>query len=309
MNWIEQNKVDYKQLFDDLTLKQTYPHSTLYVVATPIGNLADISIRSLYVLSICDRIAAEDTRHSIHLLQQYGLSKPIFSAHKHNENEAAENIIKYLQAGNRVGLVSDAGTPGIADPGSKIVELVRQAGFKIMPLPGASAMIAGLSVAGTWAYPFTFNGFLPSRTQTRQEKLAQLSLHNEAQIFYEAPHRIQAMLKDCCHFFGENRLSLLAKELTKVHETIISGTLADVLKQTLNNHTRGEYVIIIQGKPKNLLQEDDVDQYDKLLKALLKELPVSGAVRVASTWLNVQRDILYKRALILKNKDQYNNEI
>lgn len=281
----------------DLADRQDYPSGALYIVATPIGNLADITVRALHVLTLCDRIAAEDTRTSSQMLGRYGIAKPMLAAHEHNEHEAAQRIVSCLQAGERVAYISDAGTPGLSDPGARLCEAVRAAGFRAIPLPGASALLGALSVAGPWASPFTFIGFLPAKPRQRQAALDALAQDREALVFYEAPHRVLATLDALRQAFGTTRRVLVARELTKLHETVIAGTLEAAPGQLAGEAPRGEYVLVVEGAPETV--PGGVEQHDALLRALLAEIPVSGAARVAARLTGATRDALYARALAL----------
>ncbi|SDV48620.1 16S rRNA (cytidine1402-2'-O)-methyltransferase [Chitinasiproducens palmae] len=267
------------------------------MVATPIGNLADISLRALHLLALCDRVAAEDTRTTAPLLARYGISKPMLPAHEHNEREAAERVVSHLRAGERIAYVSDAGTPGISDPGARVADAVRAAGLPVVPLPGASALLAAVSVAGPWASPFTFIGFLPTKTKQRAGELTRLATSREALVLYEAPHRLHATVSALLTAFGGARRILVARELTKLHETLLTGTLAEVHDRVVEETPRGEYVIVVEGAPP--VTHDDEAQHDRLLSMLLEETSVSAAARLAARLTGVPRDVLYPRALKL----------
>ncbi|MGH8777464.1 16S rRNA (cytidine(1402)-2'-O)-methyltransferase [Paraburkholderia sp.] len=283
----------------ELAQGQHYPTSALYVVATPIGNVADITLRALHVLGLADRIAAEDTRNTGQLLARYGISKPLVAVHQHNERAAAQRIVEYLQAGERVAYVSDAGTPGISDPGAKLVEAVREAGLPVVPLPGASALVTALSAAGDWAEQFSFLGFLPSKAKQRATVLQPLAAHPYAMVFYEAPHRIVETVAALAEAFGGARRLLIARELTKLHEALHCCTLAEGPTWLAEdpNRQRGEFVVIVEGKGAQVA--DDEHSHDALLGVLLEELSVSSAVRVAASITGASRNTLYARALAL----------
>ena len=200
--------------------QQSYPVSALYVLATPIGNVCDITLRGLHVLAIADAVACEDTRNTSQLLQRYGLSKQLLATHEHNEREAAAKIIERLQAGQRVALVSDAGTPAISDPGARVVDAVRAAGFQVIALPGASAAVTALSASGLTDARFHFVGFLPAKTRQRETALQELVALQAALVFYEAPHRIVETVQSMLQVFGPTRQVVLARELTKLFEHI-----------------------------------------------------------------------------------------
>ncbi|MBR8315819.1 16S rRNA (cytidine(1402)-2'-O)-methyltransferase [Burkholderia dolosa] len=285
----------------ELAHTQHYPSAALYVVATPIGNAADITLRALHVLGLADRIAAEDTRNTGQLLARYEISKPLVAVHEHNEREAAQRVIELLRAGERVAYVSDAGTPGISDPGARLVDAVRDAGFAVIPLPGANAAVTALSVAGGWAGAFTFAGFLPPKAKQRAAALQALARHPYALVFYEAPHRIAETVAALAEAFGPARRLLIARELTKLHEQLFAGTLAE--GQTWldgdANRQRGEFVLVVEGAPATAGETDDT-AHDALLKLLLDEVPVKSAAKLAAALTGASRNALYARALALK---------
>jgi len=285
----------------ELARAQQYPAATLYVVATPIGNAADITLRALHLLGLVDCIAAEDTRNTGQLLARYGLSKPLVALHEHNEREAAQRVLDQLRMGARVACVSDAGTPGISDPGAKLVDAVRDAGFPVMPLPGASAVTTALSVAGDWITPFTFIGFLPAKAKQRASALQALATHVPTLVFYEAPHRIAETVQALAQAFGPTRRLLIARELTKLHETLHRCTLAEgpAWLAADANRQRGEFVLVVEGAAAGDTGEENPDA---LLRALLEELPVTGAAKVAATLTGASRNALYARALALKKQ-------
>jgi 16S rRNA (cytidine1402-2'-O)-methyltransferase len=281
--------------------KQHYPTATLYVVATPIGNSADISLRALHVLNLVDAIACEDTRHTQPLLRTYGIDvgsgKPLLAVHEHNELEATEHIISRLQRGERIAFVSDAGTPGVSDPGSKLVAGVRAAGFRVMPLPGASSVTALLSVAGiTQSDHFSFTGFLPTKAMEREAAVLKLQLIPGSIVLLEAPHRIEAVAKSLS-VLGERRITI-GRELTKQFEdiaTMPSAAFHDWLQQD-SNRTRGEFVLVLHP----LTIEAAHDDAPRILKLLLAELPLKTAVKLAADITGAPRNALYESALLLK---------
>jgi 16S rRNA (cytidine1402-2'-O)-methyltransferase len=287
----------------ELAQNQQYPAATLYVVATPIGNLADITLRALHVLGLVDRIAAEDTRNTGQLLARYGISKPLVAVHEHNEREAAERVIDFLRAGERVACVSDAGTPGISDPGAKLVDAVREAGFQVVPLPGASALATALSAAGDWVSTFTFLGFLPPKAKQRASALQPLAAHAHAMVFYEAPHRIVETMQALADAFGPARRVLIARELTKLHESLYRGTLAEAPAWLAvdANRQRGEFVLVVEGASAGESSEED---HDALLRVLLQEVPVKSAAKIAAALTGASRNTLYARALDLKEEGE-----
>ncbi|OFZ66760.1 MAG: 16S rRNA (cytidine(1402)-2'-O)-methyltransferase [Betaproteobacteria bacterium RBG_16_56_24] len=281
----------------------------LYVVATPIGNLRDITLRALDVLASADVIAAEDTRNTAHLLSHYGIStKGLLAVHQHNERGAAEKIIARLRAGLSVAFVSDAGTPAVSDPGALLVQAVREAGLRVIPIPGANAAIAALSAAGalsteSLAEPhFLFYGFLPNKSAARRTALQALSGHPYTLVFYEAPHRIVECVADLCAVLGGERQIVLAREITKLFETIHAGALRDAEAWLLSdsNQQRGEFVVLVSGaKPQQGLPIETLH----ILEALLKELPLKQAVQLATQISGASRKVLYQRALQIKNPE------
>jgi len=261
-------------------------------------------VRALHVLSIVDTVACEDTRNTSHLLSRYGISQPLLAAHEHNEREVAEKIIGRLQQGERIALVSDAGTPAVSDPGAKIVAAVRAAGLRVVPLPGASAAISALSASGLINDQFRFVGFLPSKAKQREMALHEL-LHERATLmFYEAPHRIVETVSALLQVFGPQRQVVLARELTKLFETIHHCALAeapDWLAQDANRQ-RGEFVILIAGDQAESNTEADADA-ERILQILLAELPVKQAASLAAQITGQKKNALYERALQIKNSE------
>ena len=287
----------------EAVVRQSYPVATLYVVATPIGNVCDISLRALHLLSIADAVACEDTRNTAQLMTRYGLHKPLISAHQHNEREVADKIIARLQAGERIALVSDAGTPGVSDPGAKIVDAVKRAGLQVSPIPGASAAISALSASGLIHDQFYFVGFLPAKAGQRDTLLQGLLNVPATMIFYEAPHRIlestQAMLKA----FGADRQVVFARELTKLFEEIHRCSLDEALAwlNADNHREKGEYVVLIQGHTAD--EDDNQLEAKRILAILLKECSVKQAASLAAQITGQKKNALYDLALELKNAD------
>ena len=279
---------------------QDYPAGALYLVATPIGNLADISLRALHLLGLVDAVACEDTRHTQHLLRAYGLDgKALIALHEHNELEAAQTVLARLQAGERVAYVSDAGTPAISDPGARLVAVCAAAGQRVVPLPGASSVTTALSVAGLAGDgQFVFAGFLPSKSGERSHAVQALAAEARAVALLEAPHRIAA-LADALAVLGERRVTV-GRELTKQFEQIatlpcasLPGWLAaDAQRQ------RGEFALVLH--PATVEAADDGD---RVLKLLLAELPLKTAVRLAAELTGTPRNGLYEKALALKIAD------
>ena len=274
----------------------------LYVVATPIGNLADMSQRAIDVLKAVDRIAAEDTRRSGRLLQHYAIQTPMFALHEHNERELAPRLLQQLQQGRALALISDAGTPLISDPGYKLVHMARAAGVRVVPVPGPSALIAALSVSGLPTDHFVFEGFLPSKQVARKVRLDTLRAEPRTLVFYEASHRILDCLKDMQVAFGVERDAVLARELTKQFETIRADTLQNLLRWVSDdpNQQKGEFVILVDGQP--AVEAHAVDaEAEQVLQVLLEELPIKTAAKMAARITGLNKRALYERALQLKD--------
>ena len=276
---------------------QNYPKGALYVVATPIGNLADITLRALHVLQLVDVIACEDTRMTGQLLARLGIDKPLLSAHQHNEREVAEKIIRRLQAGERIALVSDAGTPAISDPGARIVDAVMSAGLRVIPIAGASAAVAALSVSGLIADQFHFIGFLPARDKQREAVLNSLKNSTSTLVFYEAPHRIAETIAAMARVFEANRQIVIARELSKVFEQIYRCPLSEATPWLTAdpNHQRGEFVVLVEAAPAR--DNDALDDAIRVLDILLEECSVSQAAALTSRITGVKKNQLYDIAL------------
>lgn len=274
----------------------------LYVVATPIGNLDDLSERALQILTKVDLIAAEDTRHTGRLLQHLGLSKQMMALHDHNERGRVEKILALLAEGGQVALVSDAGTPLISDPGYIVVREVRAAGFQVSPIPGACALVAALSVAGLPTDRFLFAGFLPAKRSGRRAALTGLEREAATLVFYESPHRIIDLMEDLVAVFGADRECVLGRELTKTFETFYSGGAESVLADLQGdpNGARGEFVVMVHGATPEPAGAGVSLDTDKLLGLLIKELPVKKAARIAAEVSGLGKNELYQRALELK---------
>ena len=273
----------------------------LYVVATPLGNLADITARALDVLRAVDVIAAEDTRHSRTLITHFGLDTPLMSLHEHNEHAAMAAVLQRLSAGDAVALISDAGTPLISDPGFPLVRAAREQGYAVIPVPGACAAIAALSVGGLPTDRFVFEGFLPAKSQARVTRLAELQRETRTLVFYESTHRISAVLADMATAFGTTRQAVVAREMTKLYEDIRSGDLGDLAMHYADSvHCKGEFVVLIAGAAAQ--QADDFARAEEILIALLEDLPVKKAVTLTARLTAVGKNWLYDRALQLKNK-------
>jgi len=275
----------------------------LYVVATPIGNLADLSERALSVLRTVDRIACEDTRHARRLLDHYGIRLPLMSAHEHNEAGRSAQIAALLAQGEAVALISDAGTPAISDPGSLLVRQVRAAGHRVVPVPGPSALIAALSASGLDSSHFRFEGFLPPKAAARQARLAELATYDATLIFYEAPHRIVAMMTDLANIFGGQRSAAIGRELTKRFEQIVSGPLQDLVTQLNEGQiaVKGEFVVLVEGMPATDTAESDGVAFVPLIDALLAEgVPAKGIAKALASVSGRSRNQWYQDVLDLK---------
>lgn len=272
---------------------------TLYVVATPIGNLEDISARALRVLGEVALIAAEDTRHSSRLLQHFGIVTPLAACHEHNEREEGSRFLARLQAGEDVALVSDAGTPLISDPGYHLVRQARAAGIRVVPVPGACALIAALSAAGLPSDRFIFEGFLPAKVAARRTRLELLKEEPRTLIFYEAPHRILECLVDLVDVFGADRPALLGRELTKTFETLQGMPLGELQAWVAAdaNQQRGECVLVVAGWQAPQGEEAVNAEAVRVLDLLLGELPVKRAAALAAEITGVRKNLLYQLAL------------
>ncbi len=275
-------------------------YGTLYIVATPIGNLEDITLRALRVLKEADIIAAEDTRHTRHLLDRYGIETPLTSYHDHNKEEKAPVLIERMLEGSSVALVSDAGTPGISDPGYFLINLAADQKIPIVPLPGATAAIAALSVSGLPTDRFVFEGFLPARHLARLKRLQLLAAEKRTLIFYEAPHKILKTLADMLAVFGD-RKAVITRELTKVHEETMRGSLSEILKRLHVGPIRGEFTVIIHGESGEPMKKDvDTEEYLKQLM-LHRGLSKKEAVAAAAEELGLPKREVYKESLRIKN--------
>ncbi|MBH1957841.1 MAG: 16S rRNA (cytidine(1402)-2'-O)-methyltransferase [Burkholderiales bacterium] len=285
---------------------QHYPEATLYVVATPIGNLADITLRALHVLQLVQAIACEDKRHTQPLLRQYGIDKPLLAVHQHNEAEAAGLVVERLQRGERVAYVSDAGTPAVSDPGARLVAAVRAAGFKVMPLPGASSVTTVLSAAGVTraegsadnGSSFVFAGFLPTKAGERDQAIQLLQADSRATVILEAPHRIEALARAMAVLQG--RLVTVGRELTKQFEEIATLPAQDFSAwlDAGPQRTRGEFALVLHASAPH----EGVDDSLRILQLLLAELPLKTAVKLAADITGASRNELYETALKLKKE-------
>jgi 16S rRNA (cytidine1402-2'-O)-methyltransferase len=278
---------------------QQYPSGCLYVVATPIGNMADLSLRALHVLGLVDAVGCEDTRVTAGLMQRLGLHKELLAVHEHNEARAAEQVVARLQGGQRIAYVSDAGTPAISDPGARLVAAVQAAGLRVMPLPGASSVATALCVAGdTEGQGFRFAGFAPPKPKARASWLEMELADGRTTVLFEAPHRIEALLQALAEAAPQRRLTL-CRELTKQFEQIVTLTCADApgWLQADAQHQKGEFVLVLHAVPAAAPAEGLDAVAERLLKALLKLLRLKQAVAVAAEASGTARNLLYAQAL------------
>ncbi len=299
---------DKKNNIKDLThimqgaSQQSYPTASLYVIATPIGNMADIGLRALHVLSLVDAIACEDTRITKTLLMQYGISKELIVMHQHNERFMTEEVINRLAKGERIALVTDAGTPAISDPGYFLVNTVLSSGFRVIPIPGASAVIAALSASGLFSDHFYFVGFLPAKTAARETLLTSLKNISATLVMYEAPHRIEETLISLKKVFSPDCRMVIAREMTKFFEEIHSCKLSDI-QNWLNedvNRLKGEFVLLVENIHAN--QNKSEAEATRILSILLKECSVKQSASLASQITGIKKKQLYEQALKMKAK-------
>lgn len=274
---------------------------TLYVVATPIGNLQDMSPRAIDTLKSVDCIACEDTRHSAPLLQHFMINTQTLALHEHNERERTEKLLERLQKGESIALISDAGTPLINDPGYFLVREARNAGIRVVPIPGASAVIAALSVSGLPTDRFCYEGFLPAKSKHRFDQLKLLQNETRTIVFYEAPHRVLESLEDMLQIFGPAREVVMARELTKMYETVYSAPLQELIEWVKQdeNQQRGEIVLMVKGA-ETTEEETNPISVDHVLQILLRDLSLKQAVDLAAKILNKRKNEIYQRALQLK---------
>jgi 16S rRNA (cytidine1402-2'-O)-methyltransferase len=279
---------------------------TLFVVSTPIGNLEDITFRAVRVLSEVDVIACEDTRHTRKLLNHYGIKTRTVSYHEHNESERTAELVNDLQSGSNVAIVSDAGTPGISDPGFRLVQQVTTSGLRVLTIPGPTALIAALVTSGLPADEFFFSGFLPSRRSARRARLEQLSGINATLVFYEAPHRIGEALKDMFETLGERQV-VVARELTKVHEEVVRGRLSEVsLQFSSEKKARGELVVIVD---RNVIAADRSEQRSPTtVTSVIRAFEAEGfdsrtALKQAAKKLGLSRPEAYRRLVAERNRE------
>ncbi|VTX71377.1 16S rRNA (cytidine(1402)-2'-O)-methyltransferase [Haemophilus haemolyticus] len=271
----------------------------LYIVATPIGNLQDITQRALDTFAQVDLIAAEDTRHSGLLLSHYGIKKPFFALHDHNEQEKAHILVEKLKQGSNIALISDAGTPLISDPGFHLVRQCREAGIRVVPLPGACAAITALCASGIASDRFCFEGFLPAKSKARKDKLENIAEEDRTLIFYESTHRILDTLEDMQSVLGGERYIVLAREITKTWETITGNTIKNLREWLLGdpNRTKGEMVLIVEGKPKSDNNDEISPQAMKALELIAEELPLKKAAAIVAELYGYKKNALYQFGL------------
>ena len=266
---------------------------TLHIVATPIGNLGDLSPRALEVLRTVSAICAEDTRHTRQLLSHFGLERPLLALHQHNEDAQADQLVARLQAGESLALVSDAGTPLVSDPGFRLVRAARAKGVRVSPVPGACAAIAALSVAGVPSDRFVFEGFLPAKAGARRERLSGVAAETRTLMFYEAAHRIEETLADMAAVFGPERRAVVARELTKLFETVLDGSLADLQARVAAdpNQRKGEFVVVVEGASEDA--DARIREGQRLFAKLGEYLKPSQAAKLAAELSGAPRKALY----------------
>lgn len=276
----------------------------LYIVATPLGNLDDLSPRARSVLAQVDLVAAEDTRHSGKLLQHAGVKTPMMSLHEHNERQRINDLLDRLGQGKSIALISDAGTPLISDPGYQLVRAVRDAGVDVIPVPGPSALICALSVAGLPTDRFVFEGFLPAKSGARKKRLAALQTETRTLIFYESTHRIADSLADMREVFGDERTVVIAKEMTKAYETIVSMPLAQagLWLQEVPERVKGEFVVLVEGAAK-ADQDEKMQEADRVLGILLESLPTKQSAELTAKITGASKNELYQLALTKKKPE------
>lgn len=282
--------------------QQSFPAGTLYMVGLPIGNAADITLRALWVLSIADAIACEDTRETKKILTRFHIDAPTLSVHEHNEAQGAQRIIALLREGKRVALVTDAGTPGVSDPGARAAAAVRAAGFPVSPIPGATAMATALSAAGLTSYSFSFAGFLPPNEKARRAALSRLSSRPDAFVIYEAPHRIVKLLTDLAGFLAPERRVVVCRELTKKFESFYAVSAGELASWAAAHEPRGEYVVLVDGEEEKTQDIDEVTR--RWARALAEELPVSKAAAIAARASGVRREVLYADLLACRKAEE-----
>ncbi len=271
-------------------------NGTLYIVSTPIGNLEDITLRALRILKEVDLIAAEDTRHTLKLLSHYGISKPLISYWGEKEKVKAEEVMKRLGSGQSVALVSDAGTPGISDPGSVVIRRALVEGIRVVPVPGPSAFIAALALSGFSTEEFVFSGFLPARSSQRKKVLMELALEKRTIVLYESPHRLLESLADMAEMFGARR-SAVVREITKIHEEVIWGTMTELYARLRDMKVMGEYVVVIEGRQEGEGMPREEDALGEIAALMKKGLGRKEAVKRIAGQYGLSKKELYDRSL------------
>jgi len=281
----------------------SFKKGSLYIVATPIGNMGDMTERAQQTLKDVDVIAVEDTRRSGQLLHHFEISTPMIAVHEHNERQICDSLLSRIEKGENIALISDAGTPLLSDPGYFLVNQAREREMSVVPIPGVSAVITALSVAGLPTDRFIFEGFLPAKSSARQQKLEKLKEDIRTVIFYEAPHRIVEMLKDCQAVFGDERKVVIARELTKTFETVHGDTLKNLVPwvEADENQKKGEFVVLLHGAAARAETGLDAES-ERILLILLKDLPVKQAAALAASITGLKKNALYQFALKLKEK-------
>ena len=276
----------------------------LYVVATPIGNLADITFRAVEILKQVDLIAAEDTRHVKMLLQHYGINNKLISLHQHNEDKASTGLLEKLREGLSIALVSDAGTPLISDPGMPLIKMLKDANVDVVPVPGACALIAALSASGLPVTQFAFEGFSPRTSSARKEFFSERLMCPTTWVFYESSHRILASLQDMAEVLPLNRQIVIARELTKLHETIVKASLGEMLKRVEQdaNMRKGEFVVIVDGAVIDKKEQIITPEQQKILSVLLRECSIKTAVAMAVEITGARKKLLYQAALDMEKE-------
>lgn len=276
-------------------MEQATKSGVLYVVATPIGNLEDISLRALRILKEADLIACEDTRQSRKLLDHYAIAKPLVSYHEHNERQRAEELVEKLRSGSSVALISDAGMPGISDPGYRVVKLAIENGIAVVPVPGPSAVVAALAASGLPSDAYEFRGFLPAKAGPRRTALEEMRNHPHTVVFYEAPHRIVESLEDIAQVLGPERPLVIARELTKLHEEFIRGSAADVLKLARERELKGEITLLIgrsQGQPADIPHLDLRSRLEEIMRE--QKLDEKAALKVLAKEQGLSKSAVYR---------------
>jgi 16S rRNA (cytidine1402-2'-O)-methyltransferase len=277
----------------------------LYVVATPIGNLADFSLRGIETLKQVDLIAAEDTRHVKMLLQHYGITNRLIALHQHNEDRAGPALLQKLRDGQSIAIVSDAGTPLLSDPGLPLVKLAKDENIDVVPIPGACALITALSVSGLPVTPFSFEGFTPRTSSARKTFFSTKLLCPTTWVFYESSHRILACLQDMAEVLPTGRQVVVARELTKLHETIVKASLAEVVERVANddNMRKGEFVVIVEGAVVDKSEQLITPEHKHLLAVMLKECSTKTAVAMAAEITGIRKKLLYQVALVINGEE------